>query len=85
MKIEKFRVKGGTITLTVKILQAGTVTVSGRGLRTTVKRLSSGSHTIKVPLTKAVKAVRGKGEEIRLAVTLKIGSRAVSISKRIEL
>ena len=65
--------------VTVKQSKAGTVKISGSGLRTTIKRgLGAGSHQIRVGLSRAGKRASRRHAKIHVAATLTVGSQSVS-------
>jgi hypothetical protein len=83
--IGKVKVTAHSLVITIKTTQAGTVTISGPGLRRTVKTLAAGTNRVTVALTKAGKAARKAGKKIKLTVTLKSGGKTVSSSKKFKL
>jgi hypothetical protein len=66
----------------VNTSEAGTVTVTGPCLKKTTKTLSAGSHTLKVAVSKKARA---KHQKTKLTVSLKVGSKTVSSSKKLQL
>jgi hypothetical protein len=74
LRMIKAQVRGNTILVTVKLSQEGTVKITGKGLKTTVKRgLKAGTHAISVPLTKAGKAAKRGHKKIELKASLSVG------------
>jgi hypothetical protein len=71
VKVKQARVKGNTVLLTVTTTQSGTVTVSGRGLKTTKKTLGAGTHPINVSLTSVGETARKHHKKTKLKVTAK--------------
>jgi hypothetical protein len=85
VKVKKARVKGSAMLVTVATTQSGTVTVSGRGLKTTKKTLGAGTHVINVPLTRLGKAARTHHKRTRIKVTVKNAQGRTTKTMRIRL
>jgi hypothetical protein len=52
LDVTKVRIKGNAVVLTIKLDEAGTVKITGRGLKgTTKKNLGAGVHTVTIHLT----------------------------------
>ena len=85
VKIDKVKVSTGRILVTVKLTYAGTVTVTGPGLKKTVVSLAAGTHQIAVALTAAGKTERKHGKTIKLAVSLKLSANTVAGSEKVKL
>ena len=84
--VTKMKVKGSRLLVTVRTSAAGTVKISGRGLKTTVKRnLKAGTHQIKVPLTKAGKAARRKHRKIAVRVSLTVGRQSATKTAKVRV
>jgi len=67
LTITKTRIKGNTVLVTVKLAKAGTVKITGRGLRSTTKRnVSAGTHTITIPLTKTGRAAKRHRTKLKI-------------------
>ena len=63
----KTKVKGNTVLVTVKLAKAGTVKITGKGLKTTTKKgVKPGTHTITVPLTATGRAAKKHGRKLKL-------------------
>ena len=73
------------VTVTLEASQAGTVTISGPGLKTTAKKVAAGTDQIKVMLTKTGKRDRKHHKKVKLTFELKAGGEMVSGSKTVEL
>ena len=59
LTITKTKIKGNSVLVTVKLAKAGTVKITGRGLKTTTKRnVTVGAHTITIPLTATGRAAK---------------------------
>jgi hypothetical protein len=71
--IEKVKVQGNSVLVTVSLTAAGKVTLSGKGLKTTHKSLSAGAHQVKVPLTRAGKKLKRHHTSVKVKVTLSSG------------
>jgi hypothetical protein len=77
VKIAKVKVSGNTLLVTVKTGAAGTVRISGRGLKTTTKKnLATGTHQIRVPLTKVGRSMRKDHRKATVRVSLTAGKQA---------
>jgi hypothetical protein len=85
IKILKIRAGTASIVITLDASKAGTVTISGQGLETTVKKLAAATNKIKVTLTKAGKRAGEHHKKIKLTVRLKAAGKTVSASKTIKL
>jgi hypothetical protein len=71
VKIKKAKVKGHAVLLTVTTTQQGTVTVSGRGLKTLKKTLGAGAHQLRVGLTKSGRTARKLRRKTKIKVSVK--------------
>jgi hypothetical protein len=68
-----------SILVTVKVSQAGTVKISGSGLKTVTKRgVSAGTHKISVPLTTGGRALARKHKKLHVQVTVTAAGRSGS-------
>jgi hypothetical protein len=85
VKIEKFKVTTSSLVVTIKTSQAGTVTITGRGLKKTTRTVAAGTHKMTVALTKAGKAERKGHKKIKLSVSLKMSIKTVSRSVEVKL
>ncbi len=85
VKIEKVKVTASNLVITVRAAQQGIVTITGPGLRKTVKTVAQGTDRVIVPLTKAGKAERRQRKKIRLVVSLRTGDNTVSNAEKIKL
>jgi hypothetical protein len=83
--IVKVEVSSSSVTVTLDASQAGTVTISDPGLKTTTKSVAVGNHEIKVLLTKAGKQDRKRHRRILITAKLKAAGRTVSESKTVKL
>ncbi len=82
VKIESVKLHGAELLLKIKISEAGIVTVTGAGLKKTTKTLPAGTHTLKIPVSKMARA---KHQKTKLMVSLKVGTKTVSTSKKLTL
>lgn len=73
-----------SVTVTLETSQAGTVTISGPGLKTTTKSVAAGTSQVKVALTKVGKHDRKHHKQVKLTVQLKAEGKTVSESKTIK-
>jgi len=79
VSITKIRVKGNAILVTVNLSEAGTAKISGKGLKTTVKRgLKAGIHTIRVPLTNAGKSAKRSHKKMKVQASLTVGRQSAT-------
>jgi hypothetical protein len=85
VKIEKFKVTTRSLEVTIKTSRAGTVTVTGPGLKRTARTVAAGTRVMTVALTKAGKAERAGRKKIKLSVSLKTSTKTVSRSVEIKL
>jgi hypothetical protein len=83
--IGKVKVMANSLVISIKTSQPGTVTISGPGLKRTVKSVVAGTNRVIVALTKAGKAARKAGKKIKLVIILKAGSKTASSSAKIKL
>ncbi len=59
--------KGNSVLVTVKLAKAGTIKITGRGLRATTKRnVTAGTHTIAIPLTRAGRAAKKHKRKLKI-------------------
>ncbi len=82
--IIKAKVGSSSVTVTLETSQAGTVTISGAGLKTTTKSVAAGASQIKVALTKLGRRDRKHHKQVKLTVQLKAEGKTVSESKTIK-
>src|SRR5665213_3369925 len=85
VKIEKFKVTTSSLVVTIKTSRAGTVTITGPGLKKTTRTVAAGTRVMTVVLTKAGKAERAGRKKIKLSVSLKTSIKTVSRSVEIKL
>jgi hypothetical protein len=82
VKVIKVTVSRNALLVTVELSQKGTVRISGRGLRTTIKKnLAAGRHRIRVPLTGSGMAARKHHRKLIVHVALTVAGRSASASK----
>jgi hypothetical protein len=73
LSITKTKVKGNTVLVTVKLGEAGTVKITGKGLKTTTKKgVRAGTHTITVPLTNTGRAAEKHKRKLKIEATLSV-------------
>jgi hypothetical protein len=85
VKIEKFKVTTSSLVVTIKTSRAGTVTITGPGLKKTTRTVAVGTRVMMVALTKAGKAERAGRKKIKLSVSLQTSIKTVSRSAEIKL
>ena len=87
LALRSSRRTGGAIRMTLGGLGAGTVTVSGTGLKTTRRALASATvATVSVPLTAAGRSRLARGHDLRLTVKVRHapkGAKARTITRRV--
>jgi hypothetical protein len=85
VRILKARHKGNALLITVRTSKAGTVKISGRGLKTTVKRgVKAGRHQIRVRLKGAAGRAAAKHHaKIKARATLTVGAQSVTTSAKV--
>jgi hypothetical protein len=76
---------GSSVVITLDASKAGTITVSGPGLKTTTKSVAAGTSQIKVALAKAGKSARKHHKKVKIIVELEAAGKTVSESKTIKL
>jgi hypothetical protein len=76
LSITKTKVKGNTVLVTVKLGEAGTVKITGKGLKTTTKKgVKAGTHTITVLLTNSGRAAKKHKKKLKIQATLAVAGR----------
>jgi hypothetical protein len=77
VKVIKVQLSHNALLVTVMLSQKGTVRISGRGLRTTIKKnLAAGRHRIRVPLTRSGVAARKHHRKLIVHVALTVAGAA---------
>jgi hypothetical protein len=77
VKVIKVKLSRNALLVTVELSQKGTVRISGRGLKTTIrKNLAAGSHRIRVPLTRSGMAARKHHRKLIVHVALTVAGAA---------
>ncbi len=81
VRIAKAKLDGNGLLVTVATAigsTTGTVKISGRALKTTIKKgLAPGSHQILVPFTKFGKSLRAHRKKATIRISLTVGKKAV--------
>jgi hypothetical protein len=85
VRIVKVKASSSGLAITLDASKAGTVTISGPGLKTTAKKVAAGTNQIKVMLTKTGKHDREHHKKVKLTVQLKAAGKTVSESKTVKL
>jgi hypothetical protein len=85
IKIVKVREGTGSVTVTLDASRAGTVTVSGPGLRTTTERVDARTVKIKIALTKAGESARKHHKKVKITIRITVGGKTTSLSKAVKL
>jgi hypothetical protein len=71
IKIKKIKVRGSALLITFEANRAGTVIVTGRGLKRTTKKIAAGTHQVLVTLTNAGRRGSRHHRKTTATVTLK--------------
>jgi hypothetical protein len=74
-----------TVLVTIKVAGTDTVTVSGTGVEKTVAHITAGTHTIKLRLTSSGLVARKHHRKIKLAISVKVGTFVVVLSRQLTL
>jgi hypothetical protein len=74
-----------SLAITINTSQAGTATITGPGLKKTVKALPVGTHKVTVSLTKTGESERREAKKITVTVSLKEGTKTASATEKIKL
>jgi hypothetical protein len=83
VKIESVKLTSAGLQIKIKTSEKGTVTIAGAGLTKLVaKTLPAGIHTAKVDVSKKARA---KHQKTRVTVSLKVGGKTLTASKKITL
>jgi ATPase subunit of ABC transporter with duplicated ATPase domains len=85
IKIVKLKATKRGVLITIDSSQAGTVVITGPGLKKIVKILTAGTHRVTLGLTSRGKSERKARKKIKVSVSLKVGGRIVGASKTIKL
>jgi hypothetical protein len=85
VKITKVQHQGNVLLVTVQTGAAGTVTISGSGVRTTRKHLAAGTHRIRVALTKTGRSMSKHHKKTTVRVSLTAGKQAVAKTAAVRL
>lgn len=85
VKIEKMKLTASGLLVTIMTSRAGTVAITGPGLKKTIKTLGAGTHQVRVAYTKAGKTARAHHKKIKVVASLKAGGATASSSKQIRL
>jgi hypothetical protein len=83
--IVKAKVNSSSVAVTLEASKAGTITISGRGLKTTARSVAAGTAQIRVMLTAAGKRYRKHHTKVKLTVQLKAAGKTASGSKTVKL
>lgn len=85
VSITKTKLGAGVVRVTIASSQAGTVTITGTGVKKTVAKVAAGTHTLAVALTSAGRSARKHHKTSRVTVTLKTSVTTVSASTAVKL
>lgn len=82
----KVKANAKSLTVTIQSQREGRTTITGPGLKKTVKELTAGTYKVVVPYTKTGEAERREGKTITVTVILKKqGANVVSATARVRL
>jgi hypothetical protein len=83
VKIESIKLTSAGLQVKLETSEKGAVTIAGAGLTKLVaKTLPAGTHTARIDVSKKARA---KHQKIKLTVSLKVGSKTVTASKKLTL
>lgn len=85
VKVERVKIKPNGILVTIETSEPGVVTITGPGLKGTIRTLVAGTSRVLISLTKRGRAQRREHKKIKLSVSLKVGNRSVSSSEKLRL
>jgi IPT/TIG domain len=77
------QLKGNTLIVRLKSTAKGRLTISGKGLKSTRKSLSAGTHTLKIRLSKAGIRLARHHQQITVKLTLKVGKASAASTLQI--
>ena len=77
-------VSSESLSLKVKLSQAGLLSISGAGLQTTARRLTAGRHTISVPLSRRGRIARREHRAIKLLARISAGGQTTTRSETVK-
>jgi hypothetical protein len=83
--IAKVKVNGNALLVTVKLSETGTALLSGYGLKTTKKRLTAGTHQVRVPFTRAGIARHRHHKKTSVRVMLIVGEQSAAKTATVRL
>jgi hypothetical protein len=83
LRILSRRVRGNTVVVRFDASAAGSVTISGKGIKTVRRGVRAGIQTLRVPLTKAGKALKRHHRKISVKVTLSVPEATATASKAV--
>jgi hypothetical protein len=84
-KITKTKVGTRSVVVTIDVTQAGTVTISGTGLKSKTEKVTVGEHSITVTLTSAGKKDRKHHKKVTITAALETSLTSVSGSTTVKL
>jgi hypothetical protein len=85
VSLAKAKLAGNALLVTVKTTAKGTVKISGKGLKTTTKKLNAGTYNIRVALTKVGRSLRKHRKKISVRVGLTVGKQVVAKATTVRL
>jgi hypothetical protein len=85
VRIVKVKVGSSDVVITLEASKAGTVTISGRGLKTTAKKVAAGTDQIKVMLTTVGKRDHKHHKKVKITVEFKAAGKTLSTAKIVKL
>jgi hypothetical protein len=86
LAITKTKIAGNALLVTVKTSAEGTVTISGKGLKTkTVRNLKAGTNQIRVVLSGKGRSLRAHHQQTSVKIELKVGKQAAAKAAKVKL
>ena len=85
VRITHTKLKGNKLVVTIATNAAGTVRISGAGLRTTTQRVSAEPHQIAIHLTKAGIALRKRHGKTKVRVRFTVGTTTLAKATTVRL
>jgi hypothetical protein len=85
VKVDKVRVSGNALLLTLTTSAKGTVTVTGKGLKRLHRTLAAGPHTLRIVLTKAGRTLKRHHRTITVKVALNAGGKTTTKKPQVKL
>jgi hypothetical protein len=85
VEITKTKLKGDRVSVTIRVSQPGTVTFAGAGLKKAVVKVTAGTRTVEISLTRAGKTARKHHKKVGVSASLTTSLTTVSASATVKL